>query len=166
MFKHFVTTMITILYLTEMTPSLIAQVPSQNDSIDLEKALSKIPTNSLISAIRSDGNRIQGRLVSINYDQLILSMSSIENMNADLFTHRILEFERIQYRKSGELNTDLMLVGLMGGTILGGIIGSSIDHPRINKNVNDMGGVPIGLAIGASGGLLAGTIIPLAIPKT
>lgn len=132
----------------------------------MQQADLKLRSNSLISIVRVDGSRISGRLASIDFDQELLTMHPLDRAGRAPTTLQIAKIAKIQYRRAGKPKPAWMVLGLIGGAFFGAVIGNAIDPPESIGFGPDFGGGPIGLVIGASGGLLIGSFVPMAFPST
>ena len=171
MCKLLATLAATILLLTSIPCPLPAQRHSQIKKNCLKKAALKIPRKGRVTVIRNDGSKIQAWLLSIDHNQSLLTTIQVDENNRTQSTYHISEISKIKFHKPGKLKPEIMVVGVVGGAFLGFLIGEELDPPDPSSGCLfgcfefKFRGGPLGAAIGAGVGLLAGTFIPL-IPIT
>ncbi|MGE5693288.1 MAG: hypothetical protein ACM3YF_05865 [Candidatus Zixiibacteriota bacterium] len=139
---------------------LSAQVRVPEKPICLEQVAQKIRPGSKIILIQPDGKWIKGRFETVDLGQSLLTLSSLTKPDAPPRFFQVSEISRIEYRKAGKLNPLWMGVGLAVGGLGGYLIGKTGSTQSDAFNLGHVFGV-----FGGGIGLLAGTIVPLAIPS-
>lgn len=150
--KHLATLSVIIVLLM---PLLARAQVNAGDSC-LAKMMSKFHRDQLISVTRQDGLIISGQFVSFDRMQALLALR--ENDGA-VRIHEVHAPAVTEYRVRGRLRAKLVIGGLLVGAVSGAAIGTAVVEG------DDSGlGMLAGMAIGAPGGLLLGTIVSALLP--
>ena len=130
--------------------------PDTPDTTCLKAALREITSDKRVTLFKTGGAKIAGRLVSVDFQQSLLTIHELYRADRGASTYRFAEFEKIRFRKKGHLKPGWMLLGLVGGSLVGGAIGYSVQDEQLRPIITTMG-----LMILGGGGFLVGTIVPL-----
>ncbi len=140
---------------------LAAQVRASDRPSCLEQAVKKIRPESKITLFPRDYSEVKGRLVSIELDQSLLTMSSRKGNDTVLQSYSISDISKIEYNGGGRLKR--MLLGLLIGGGLGALVGST-GESDCAQEFGCIEGFPT--AGGAILGGIIGLSIGLALPST
>ena len=120
---------------------------------DVEPAEAALWPKQTITLVQMDGKRSRGRLVSLDWDQSLLTLGvGLGGLSHKIY--RISEVAKIEYRKSGRLKPGWVVVGFLGGALLGGFISREANPPSndiagIGRSTQQLGYIMIGGCLGA-----------------
>lgn len=154
--KYLLTLMGTFGFLVSVFARPAAAQLDTPDTTCLEAALREITSDKRVTVFKTDGAKIAGRLVSVDFQQSLLTIHELYRADRGTSTYRFVEFEKIRFRKKGHLEPGWMLLGLIGGSVVGGYIGYHLTHEEFQPI-----GMSLGIMILGGGGFLTGTIVPL-----
>jgi len=135
---------------------LVQAQPDIPDTTCLEANLPEITSDNRVTLFKTSGAKIAGRLMSVDFQQSLLTIHELYRADRGASTYRFAEFEKIRFRKKGRLKPGWMLLGLVGGSVVGGYVGYHLTHEEFQPI-----GMTLGIMIVGGGGFLAGTIVPL-----
>jgi len=162
--KYLLTLMGTFGFLVSVFAGPAAAQLDTPDTTCLDAALPEITSDKRVTLFKTDGTKIAGRLVSVDFEQSFLTIHELYRADRGTSTYRFVEFEKIRFRKKGHLKPGWMLVGLVGGAVIGGVIGREIDNAGSGSwcgtDTQDIA-TALGVVVVGGVGFLVGTIVPL-----
>ncbi|KPL19620.1 MAG: hypothetical protein AMJ92_02390 [candidate division Zixibacteria bacterium SM23_81] len=148
-----------------------ANCQAQPYKVCLEKTLLKIEPGEKIKILDHDGNSISGRLVAINLDKSIVTMSQTVTRHGRFACQSLTvngrDISEIKFLKTGKFDAKYIGIGFGAGGFVGMIVGGHIGQSKSSGAIADFSGLEgmvWGAGIGAGVGLLLGTILPPLIP--
>jgi len=146
-----------ILNLCLLSATLQASDTTRVDCLD--KYLKDLSSDKKITLFKTDGTKIKGKLVSIDFERSVMNIHELYRSDRGSTAYSFSELERVKFRKKGKLSPVWMLAGGIGGGIIGGSLGDGID----GGGNSGFRGIFTAVGIIFLGGLgfLAGTIIPV-----
>jgi len=153
-YQYIVLAMVTLLTCVFVKP-LKADTDAR-DTTGLAAALAEITSDKRITLFNTDSSRVIGRLVSVDFEQSLLSIHEQYRSDRGYTTYSFAQLNKITFRKKGHLKPGWMLLGLVAGSAAGYAIGYSVDDDFLQPIVMGMG-----VCILGAGGFLAGTLIPV-----
>ena len=162
--KYLLTLMGTFGFLVSVFAGPAAAQLDTPDTTCLDAALPEITSDKRVTLFKTDGTKIAGRLVSVDFEQSFLTIHELYRADRGTSIHRFAELQKIRFRKKGHLKPGWMLLGLIGGGIIGGAIGYDIANNVESYECGTGEGSiapALGIMILGGVGLLAGTIVPL-----
>jgi len=126
-------------------------------AVCLKDNLPRINTTLPLSAVRLDGTRLHGFLVSADLKQARFTLRDTSGVGATATTVTIDELERVSFHVQGKVRNSVWApVGLAGGVLLGALIGSKADSDTGGSSGTAIGAVAFG-GLGFIIGLAAGS---------
>lgn len=153
---------------TIVTVLLILLAPAASQAATrncMAEASARLAPGSRLVLVYRDGMVLPARLVAADTTRRALHVTTGEDDSLRALSVTCREISEIRYQAAGQVKVGWMLLGLVGGAVVGGLVGNSVDPPDKGAFL-DFGGGPAGAAVGAGVGFLLGTVIPATIPST
>ena len=153
---------------TTVTVLLLLLAPAASQAAPrncMAEASARLAPGSRLVLVYRDGMVLPARLVAADTARRELHVTTGEGDSLRALAVACREISEIRYQAAGQVKVGWMLLGLVGGAVVGGLVGNSMDPPDKSAFL-DFGGGPAGAAVGAGVGFLLGTVIPATIPST
>ncbi len=151
---------------TQTSADLVRRAPEVEQTC-LEKAASNVQPAGWIRVYDNGGDVSEGQLTAIDTSLSVLTMMRLSVEDSVHIDYAMSDIDKLQYKSPGKFKPGYMAFGLLAGFVgsfaVAQLVGADQSSPVAGDYIHEQGAM---ILVGMGVGLVAGAVIPLALPST